>query len=99
MFDDTDYRQLQALSNPSSGSLVRCLGGGLDAVIATTEQPTPQQRLERYRAAVEAHPDRFHGLRVQFGEMHQRAMKAGVRIGYAAWQRRMPALWPRVQIR
>lgn len=99
MFDDTDYRQLRALYNPAAGALVRCLGGGLDAVIASTARPTPEQRLERYRAALEAHPDRFHAIRVQFGQMHQRAMKTGIRIGYVAWQKQMPALWPRVQVR
>lgn len=71
------------------------LGGGHDAVFASTIRPTAEQRMERYRAALVAHPDRFHGLRVQFGEMHQRAVKAGYRINYAGWQKRMPALWPR----
>lgn len=74
---------------------LRCLGGGHDAVIASTIRPTDEQRLARYRAALAAYPDRFHALRVQFGEVHQRAIKAGHRINYAAWQRRMPALWPR----
>ena len=71
------------------------LGGGHDAVFASTVRPTAEQRLERYRAALIAHPDRFHGLRVQLGEMQQRAVKAGHRVNYAGWQKRMPSLWPR----
>lgn len=74
---------------------LRVLGGGIDAVIASTIQPTPEQRLQRYRVALALHPDRFHALRVHFGEVQQRAIKAGHRINYAAWQKRMPALWPR----
>ncbi len=76
---------------------LRCLGGGHDAVIASTTPPTAEQRLTRYRVAMAAHPDRFHGLRVRFGEVQQRAIKAGHRINFAAWQKRMPALWPRPQ--
>lgn len=76
---------------------LRCLGGGHDAVIASTTPPTAEQRLVRYRAALVAHPDRFHGLRVHFGEVQQRAIKAGHRINFAAWQKQMPALWPRPQ--
>ncbi|EKT4088298.1 hypothetical protein QEG26_002260 [Stenotrophomonas maltophilia] len=73
---------------------LHCLGGGHDAVIVSTITPTAEQRLARYRAALAAYPDRFHALRVQFGEVHQLAMKAGRRIHYAGWQTRMPALWP-----
>lgn len=73
---------------------LRLLGGGHDAVFAGIARPTDEQRLARYRSALAAHPDRFHGLRVQFGEVHQLAMKAGRRIHYAGWQKRMPALWP-----
>ncbi|HEL5026716.1 TPA: hypothetical protein UOA81_001907 [Stenotrophomonas maltophilia] len=73
------------------------IGGGLDAVIASTIPPTAEQRLARYQSALAAHPDRFHGLRVQFGEVQQRLIKSGHRINYAAWQKRMPALWPRHQ--
>lgn len=73
---------------------LRLLGGGHDALFAGTARPTAEQRLQRYRAALAAHPDRFHGLRVQFGEVHQLAIKAGRRINYAGWQKRLPALWP-----
>lgn len=76
---------------------LRCLGSGHDAVIASTTPPTPEQRLVRYRVALAAHPDRFHGLRVRFGEVQQRAIKAGHCINFAAWQKRMPALSPRPQ--
>lgn len=75
---------------------LRCLGGGHDAVIASTIPPTAEQRLARYQSALAAHPDRFHALRVQFGEVLQRVIKAGHRINYAAWQNRMSALWPPV---
>ncbi|HHA2690838.1 TPA: hypothetical protein ACOEPG_002817 [Stenotrophomonas maltophilia] len=73
------------------------IGGGLDAVIVSTATATPEERLQRYAAAVAAQPDRFYGLRVQFGEVQQRLIKSGHRINYAAWQKRMPALWPRHQ--
>lgn len=76
---------------------LRSLGSGVDAVIASTIQPTPKQRLQRYQVALALHPDRFHALRVQFGEQHQRVLKAGLRIRYAEWQKRMPALWPRLR--
>lgn len=69
------------------------LGNGLDAVIVSTAQPTAEERIERYRAALARRPDRFHGLRVQFGEMQQRAMKNGVIVRYSDMQRRWPALW------
>ncbi|EED40585.1 hypothetical protein SSKA14_3608 [Stenotrophomonas sp. SKA14] len=74
------------------------IGGGLDAVIVSTAAPTPEERLQRYEAAVAAHPCRWFALRVQFGRTLQRSLKKGIRIGYAAWQRQMPALWPRVRI-
>lgn len=73
---------------------LRRLGGGHDAVIVSTIPPTAEQRLARYRSALAAHPDRFHSLRVSFGEIQQRVIKAGQRINYAAWQKRMSALWP-----
>ena len=73
--------------------------GGLDAVIVSTAAPTPEERLQRYEAAVAAHPCRWFALRVQFGRTLQRSLKKGIRIGYAAWQRQMPALWPRTQLR
>jgi len=75
------------------------IGGGLDAVIVSTAEPTPEERLQRYEAAVAAHPCRWFALRVQFGRTLQRSLKKGIRIGYAAWQRQMPALWPRTQLR
>nr|WP_312355258.1 hypothetical protein [Stenotrophomonas pavanii] len=75
---------------------LRLLGGGHDAVFAGTARPTDEQRLARYRSALAAHPDRFHALRVRFGEIQQRVIKAGHRINYAAWQKRMSALWPPV---
>ena len=74
------------------------IGGGLDAVIVSTATPTPEERLQRYAAAVAAHPCRWFSLRVQFGQILQRSLKNGKRVGYAAWQRQMPALWPRVHI-
>lgn len=75
------------------------IGGGLYAVIVSTAAPTPEERLQRYEAAVAAHPCRWFALRVQFGRTLQRSLKKGIRIGYAAWQRQMPALWPRTQLR
>ncbi len=75
---------------------LRLLGGGHDAVFAGTARPTDEQRLARYRSALAAHPDRFHALRVRFGEIQQRVIKAGHRINYAAWQTRMSSLWPPV---
>ncbi len=75
---------------------LRLLGGGHDAVFAGTARPTDEQRLARYRSALAAHPDRFHALRVRFGEIQQRVIKAGHRINYASWQKRMSALWPPV---
>lgn len=74
------------------------IGGGLDAVIVSTAAPTPDERLQRYAAAVAVHPCRWFSLRVQFGQILQRSLKNGTRVGYAAWQRQMPALWPRVHI-
>jgi len=74
------------------------IGGGLDAVIVSTATPTPEERLQRYAAAVAANPCRWFSLRVQFGQILQRSLKNGTRVGYAAWQRQMPALWPRVHI-
>ncbi len=74
------------------------IGGGLDAVIVSTTTPTPEERLQRYAAAVAAHPCRWFSLRVQFGQILQRSLKNGIRVGYAEWQRKMPALWPRVHI-
>lgn len=74
------------------------IGGGLDAVIVSTATPTPEERLQRYAAAVAAHPCRWFSLRVQFGQILQRSLKKGIRVGHAAWQRQMPALWPRVHI-
>ncbi len=74
------------------------IGGGLDAVIVSTATPTAEERLQRYAAAVAAHPCRWFSLRVQFGQILQRSLKKGIRVGYAAWQRQMPALWPRVHI-
>lgn len=71
------------------------IGGGLDAVIVSTASATPEQRLARYAAAAAAHPCRWHELRVQFGQVLQRSLKNGVRIGFVAWQRQMPALWSR----
>ncbi len=35
------------------------IGGGLDAVIVSTATPTPEERLQRYAAAVAAHPCRW----------------------------------------
>lgn len=75
------------------------IGGGLDAVIVSTAAPTPEERLQRYAAAVAAHPCHWFSLRVQFGQILQRSLKNGTRVGYAAWQRQMPALWPRIQLR
>ncbi|WP_251473720.1 hypothetical protein [Stenotrophomonas lactitubi] len=75
------------------------IGGGLDAVFVGTVTPTPEERLQRYEAAVAAHPCRWFALRVQFGKILQRSLKTGIRVGYAAWQRQMPALWPRTQLR
>ncbi|MCF3495735.1 hypothetical protein JAK49_06235 [Stenotrophomonas maltophilia] len=74
------------------------IGGGLDAVIVGTAAPTPEERLQRYAAAVAARPCRWFTLRVQFGQILQRSLKSGIQVGYAAWQRQMPALWPRVHI-
>ena len=74
------------------------IGGGLDAVIVSTATPTPEERLQWYAAAVAVHPCRWFSLRVQFGQILQRSLKKGIRVGYATWQRQMPALWPRVHI-
>ena len=74
------------------------IGGGLDAVIVSTATPKPEERLQRYAAAVAAHPCRWFSLRVQFGQTLQRSLKNGIRVGYASWQRQMPTLWPRVHI-
>ncbi|MBA0348373.1 hypothetical protein JAK62_19505 [Stenotrophomonas maltophilia] len=74
------------------------IGGGLDAIFVSTAAATPEQRLQRYVAALTAHHCRWLALRVQFGKVLQRSLKNGVRIGFVAWQRQMPALWPRVRI-
>ena len=50
------------------------IGGGLDAVIVSTAEPTPEERLQRYEAAVAAHPCRWFALRVQFGRTLQRSL-------------------------
>ncbi|MBN5137688.1 hypothetical protein JY455_05815 [Stenotrophomonas maltophilia] len=74
------------------------IGGGLDAIFVSTAALTPEQRMQRYVAALTAHPCRWLALRVQFGQVLQRSLKNGIRIGFAKWQRQMPALWPRVRI-
>lgn len=74
------------------------IGGGLDAIFVSTAALTSEQRMQRYVAALTAHPCRWLALRVQFGQVLQRSLKNGIRIGFAEWQRQMPALWPRVRI-
>ena len=74
------------------------IGGGLDAVIVSTATPTPEEAAA-VRGGSCCHPCRWFSLRVQFGQIQQRSLKKGIRVGYAAWQRQMPALWPRTQLR
>lgn len=76
---------------------LRCLGGGLDAVIVGTTVLTEQQRLARYAAARDRTQCKWLGHRIQFGTSLQRAMKAGIRVDFKRWQRALPQLWPRIK--
>jgi len=76
---------------------LRCLGGGLDAVIVGTARMTEQQRLARYAAAKARIPCKWLGYRIEFGTTLQRAMRAGVRVDFKRWQRALPQLWPRIK--
>lgn len=76
---------------------LRCLGGGLDAVIVGRARMTEQQRLARYAAAKERVPCKWLGYRIQFGTTLQRAMRAGIRVDFKRWQRALPQLWPSIE--
>lgn len=77
---------------------LRCLGGGLDAILSGVVVPSAEDRLQRYAAARLSRPCPWHALRALLGRSRQHAIKARLPVGYEAWRRQMPAHWPRTRL-